>query len=61
VIVDCNSELLRLPATEKSKWSLGLAVNSISRPWLRALSTLKISREEHEPAVTVNWRSRMSM
>ena len=31
--------------------------NSTSTPVLRAFGTLKITREEQEPAVTVAWRS----
>jgi hypothetical protein len=46
---------------EKSKCSLGAAVHSSSMPVLRALGTLKITREEQEPAVTVAWRFSTSM
>src|SRR6266508_2790263 len=60
-IVDRSSESLRFAETEKSRCSLGLAVTSSSTPWLRAFGTLKISRDEHVPAVTLNWRSWMSM
>jgi hypothetical protein len=45
----------------KSKLGLGAASNSTSNPWLRAFGTLKITRDEHDPAVTVACRSLMSM
>ncbi len=45
----------------KSKLSVGAAAHSSSMPVLRALGTLKITREEHVPAVTVAWRFSMSM
>ena len=41
----------------KSKCSFGAAANSSSPPTLRAFGTLNMSRDEHEPAVTVTWRS----
>ena len=59
--VERSSELLKLPDREKSKCSFGAAANSTSTPRLRAFGTLKMTRDEHEPAVTVACRSSMSM
>src|SRR5438034_10513136 len=59
--LDSSLELLRPRETEKSRCSFGLPVNSSSAPTDRAFGAFKINLEEHEPAVTVSWRSRMSM
>jgi hypothetical protein len=53
--------LLKLPDREKSKCSFGAAENSTSMPRLRAFGTLKMTRDEQEPAVTVACRSSISM
>ena len=45
----------------KSQLMLGANEKSASNPWLRASGTLKMRREEQEPAVTVACRSLMSM
>src|SRR5256885_10524043 len=49
-MVDCSFDSLRPTDTEKSRCSVGLAVNSASTPSLRAFGALKISRDEHDPA-----------
>src|SRR2546426_2632586 len=58
---DSSLELLSPVETEKSRCSFGLAVNSSSAPTDRAFGAFKINLDEHPPAVTVSWRSRMSM
>ena len=61
VSVERSSESLKLAEMAKSKLRFGAASNSTSTPWLRAFGTLKTTRDEHEPAVTVACRSLMSM
>jgi hypothetical protein len=61
VSVDLSSELFSVPDSAKFRYWLGAAVSSISAPWLIAFGTLNTRRDEHEPAVTISWRSRMSM
>jgi len=61
VRVERSCPLFRLAFTEKSKCSLGVALKSTSSPVLRAFGTLNTNRDVQEPAVTVNWRSLMSM
>ena len=56
-----SSELLKPPEIAKSKCSFAVMASSSSVPMLRALGTLKITREEQDPAVTVAWRSLTSM
>jgi hypothetical protein len=57
VSVERSSELLTSVEMAKSTLRFGAALNSISRPALRAFGTLKTTRDEHEPAVTVACRS----
>ena len=61
VSVERSSESLKLADTAKSRFWFAAASNSNSRPRLRASGTLKTTRDEHEPAVTVACRSLMSM
>src|SRR5258708_5367345 len=61
VTVERSFESVWLAERAKSTWSFGAMVNSASTPELRAFGTLKIKRDEHEPAVTVACRSRTSM
>ncbi len=61
VTVERSSELLNPAESAKSKCLLGAIASSISAPALLALGTLKTTRDEHEPAVTVACRSLTSM
>jgi hypothetical protein len=61
VSVDRSVESLKLPEIAKSKLEFGAPASSTSRPRLRALGSLKMTRDEHDPAVTVACRSRTSM
>src|SRR6185436_2898955 len=61
VRLERRSESLKVPESERSKLRLGATASSASRPRLRAFGTLKMTRDEHEPAVTVACRSRTSM
>ena len=61
VTVDFSFASLKLAEIEKSKCSLGAIANSTSAPVLRAFGTLKMTRDEHVPAVRVAWRSFTSM
>src|SRR5690348_712729 len=61
VSVDLSLESSYVPDTEKSKNLLGAVENSSSTPWLTAFGVLKTRRDEHDPAVTMSCRSRMSM
>ncbi len=45
----------------KSKYGVGADASSTSAPRLTAFGTLKTSRDEQEPAVTMSCRSSMSM
>ena len=57
VSVERSSELLKSVEMAKSMLRFGAASNSISSPRLRAFGTLKTTRDEHEPAVTVACKS----
>ena len=57
VSVERSSELLKIVEMAKSKLRFGATSNSISTPSLRAFGTLKTTRDEHDPAVTVACRS----
>src|SRR5512141_2602619 len=61
VRVDRSVESLKLADHAKSRLRFGTSSTSVSNPWLRAFGTLKISREEHDPAVTVACKSLMSI
>ena len=61
VSVERSSESLKLAGDREVEVPFGAAANSTSTPRLRALGTLKTTRDEHEPAVTVACRSLMSM
>src|SRR5438309_6440874 len=61
VSVDSSFEFVWLAEIAKSKLSFGATWKSASRPVLRAFGTLKMTRDEHEPAVTVACRSLMGM
>ena len=53
VSVERSSESLKVAETAKSMLRFGAASNSTSTPRVLAFGTLKTTREEHEPAVTV--------
>ena len=61
VSVERSSELLKSVEMAKSKCAVRRGVELDLEPRLRAFGTLKTTREEHEPAVTVACRSWMSM
>jgi len=61
VTVERSCPLFRLALSDRSMCSLGVAPNSNSSQELRAFGTLKTRRDVHDPAVTVNWRSLISM
>src|ERR671929_2428633 len=61
VRVDRSSELSYVAEIAKSKNCVGCIASSSSTPRLTAFGTLNTSRDEQEPAVTVNCRSRMSI
>ena len=61
LIVERISESANPIESEKSKWSFGVHPSSNSPPTLRAFGTLKMRRDEQEPAVTVTCRSVTSM
>src|SRR5512140_1784746 len=61
VRLDRSVASLKLVESAKSKLRVGTSSNSASNPWLRARGTLKMTRDEHEPAVTVACRSWMSI
>ena len=59
--VDRSFASATLAAIAKSNSGVGCAASSSSMPALRDSGTLKMMRDEHEPAVTVACRLRMSM
>jgi hypothetical protein len=59
--VERSSESFTPIEKAKSRLSLGVATSSSSPPMLRDSGTLKTSRDEQEPAVTLTWRSLTSM